>query len=234
MLAQNNRLKRRGIGMAVTALLVMMMLVFSVGCNKKDDAAGDKAQAPAAASDAGMGATQPVAQAVDPAQQELQAKVARFNQLKQELKIIQDAAMANNPDLQTQQQELQTLIQETMEKKLADADVDVERIKQLQMDLQKPDITDEKKETLSAEFREQAQAYTKIQRETLADEMITDKSNRFREGLEAAMKKENPDCGDMMEELKGLLALFQQMQQQSMAQPQAAPAPTASEAPAAE
>lgn len=219
MLARNNRLKSKNLGLVVTAMLAMMLLVFLVGCSKKEDMTESQEPAAVTATEA-----EPQA-AVSLDKQALQEKVDRFNQLKQELKTIQDAAMANNPELTAQQQELEALIKETMEKKLADSGVDIERIKQLQTDLQNPDVADTEKMAMSTEFREKAQAYQMAQQATLSDPAITEKSNKFRTDLEAAMKNENEACGDMMVELQTLLGEFQQMQiQQAMAQSQAAAA----------
>ncbi len=217
------------IGLILSILLATGMLFCLAGCGQdKDSATSGQGQTAVSPGDTGMEEAGPSPMSAGPPaantdQQQLQQKVTRFNQLKQDLKTIQDAAIEKNPDLKKQQEALQLLVQETLQENLETAGLDLENIKQMQQDLQQEDMPQNEKEQLAAEFRQKVQAYSRVQRETMTDENITEKTNAFRDGLEKAMKKENPQSGEMMEELKALLTELQQiqMQQNQQTSPQA-------------
>lgn len=220
--------KRSKSGITAIALTILLMgtLLFCLsGCGGDKDTETSKGE-PAAVAPAEIEMEEtPSAQTVSAPQQELQQKITRFNQLKGDLKTIQDTAIENTPELKEQQEALQLLVQETLQENLKEAGLDLENIKQMQQDLQQADMSEAEKEALAAEFRQKVQQYTQVQRETMADATIQEKTDAFRDGLEKAMKKENPQSGEMMEELKALIAELQQLQiqQQQVNQPQPVP-----------
>ena len=88
-----------------------------------------------------------------------QKLIQRFQALRQELSQIQEQAMAENAELKQEQQDLQAAIRKSMEFNMAEENVDVERLQELQTRLQDKELAKEEKQSLHQEFQEQINAY---------------------------------------------------------------------------
>jgi hypothetical protein len=146
--------------------------------------------------------------------------VQRFQTLRQELSQIQQKAMEENAELQKEQKDLQSAIRKSMESNLAEENVDVERLQELQAKLQDTELAKEKKQSLEQEFKEQVNAYQRARAKTARNEKIQAKQESFRESMLSAMNEVNPQADEIIQEMQAL-------QHQMKFIKQSAPSPSA-------
>jgi signal recognition particle GTPase len=130
--------------------------------------------------------------------------VQRFQTLRQELSQIQQKAMEEHTELQQEQKDLQSAIRKSMESNLAEENVDVERLQELQAKLQDSELAKKKKQSLEQEFKEQVNAYQRARAKTARNEKIQAKQEAFRESMLSAMNEVNPQADEIIQEMQAL------------------------------
>ena len=144
-----------------------------------------------------------------------QKMVQRYKSLQEDLAKIQQQAMEDNEDLKQEQQDLQSMIRESMESNMAAEDVDVERLQELQAKLQGQgqELAQDEKQSLEKEYKEQVNAYQRARAKTARDKEVQQKQEAFREDMLAAMKKVDPETEKIIQELQGIQHQMQYIKQ---------------------
>lgn len=134
--------------------------------------------------------------------QEAQQKLMEMRDLQKKQQKIQKEVLENNPELKKQEEELRQIVQETLDKHLAEENVDIDRLQELQAKLQGgQDLGEEKKAELENEFRQKVGKFRKAREKALNDPEITEK----REALIKGIEEKSPEAvkiGQKLEELQ--------------------------------
>lgn len=145
---------------------------------------------------------------------QVQQTLMRMQQLQQQLSDIQQKVIASNPGLKKAQEAFHALITTTFQEKLDAADVDVERLKalqaQLQQDQEQNTLSAEKKAALQEEFKSQAMKYQNARRQAMTDETVQQEKTVLAADMKAAMIKADPRAEEIISELESLQAGLQQ------------------------
>lgn len=130
-----------------------------------------------------------------------------MQEVQQRLSQIQQRAFENNPELQTQAQELEDLFMRTMENAGYDPEGGLNRLQDIQARMQDEGVTDQERQNMLEEAQQIQMELQEGQQVAMQEEAVIDAQARFEEDLMDAMRAEDPETDD-------LLARFEQMQQQ--------------------
>jgi chromosome segregation ATPase len=195
-------------GKAVTASL------FSAALMVAGPVAAQQAQGPEG------GAPQPK-QKGDPELRNAQKKV---RDLRQQLGKIQQKAMENNPELKQKRSELQELMKSKVKEQVDGADQKMARLKEIRQKLRNnKDIPKGERQKLMKEFQSTAQAFQQAQQKAMKDPEVQKAQKAFREDMRAAMKKEDPNTDQLIQDLQQARKDFRQKLQDRFSGQGAAP-----------
>jgi len=138
-----------------------------------------------------------------------QQDIQRMNELQGKLMALQQQVIKDTPELQQEQEALRDLITSKLEQNLAENNVDVDRIRELQTQLQSQDLAEEKKAELLEEFRTKAQQYNQARATAMNDAEIQEKYQAYVEHLKAEMEKADPTMPETTKEIEDLQSSLQ-------------------------
>ncbi len=143
------------------------------------------------------------------AQQQAQAEI---QELQQRLMQIQQQAVENNPQLQDQAEELESLVMRTMEDAGFDPEGGIARLEQIQADFQDESISDEERQGMMQEAQEIQADLQQGQQMALQDQEVIEAQEAFEENLMDAMRAEDPDTDELLARFEELRADMEQQQ----------------------
>jgi len=149
--------------------------------------------------------------------QELKQAQKKIQKLRQEINDLQDKALENNPDLKQKREDLKALVKEKMRAEGATPDEDIDRMKELRGKLQdNPDMKKGERQELMKEFRGTAQGFKQAQQKAMQDSEVQKKREQFQNDLQEAMKQEDPQAEQKLNELKEAQKAFREKLSSSM------------------
>lgn len=131
-----------------------------------------------------------------------QKLIQRFQSLQEELSEIQQQAMEENKELEQEQQDLQAMIRQNMESNMADENVDVQRLQELQTKLQDKELEEAQKASLEQEYKKQINAYQRARAKTARDKDVQQEQEAFRDSMLSAMNEVDPKTDKIIQELQ--------------------------------
>lgn len=143
---------------------------------------------------------------------QMQAQM-EMQQLQQRLVEIQEQAFENNPQLQEQAEDLETLFIDTMVDAGYDPEGGLDRLREIQGEMQSEETSDEQRQSLMQEAQGIQMELQEGQQVAMQEQAIIDAQSDFEEDLMDAMRAEDPETDD-------LIARFEQMQQEMQPQMQ--------------
>lgn len=149
-------------------------------------------------------------------QQVMQKKMQRMKKIGERLQAVQEETLQENPKLKKKQEELDALVQDTMDQNMADKGISMEGLKSLQSELQSEDLSSEEKQQLQSTWQEKVQSYQQARMKTMRNETVQKKQEDFREDMIAAMEKKEPETKSMLQELEQLQQQMRAMRQGMM------------------
>ncbi len=151
-------------------------------------------------------------------QQVMQQKIQRMQEIGKKLQSVQKETLQDNPELQKERDELDSLVQDTMDQNMEKHNVSKKGLKSLQSKMQGKDMAPGQKKELRNQWQEKISSYRQARTETMSNEQIQEKQEAFREDMIKAMEKKEPKTKEMIQELESLQQEMQAMQQQMMQQ----------------
>ncbi len=217
MIFYHNLSRRGGFTVLVAAFVLLGMMVFPA-CSKNQEenltkpakkaVSGKQEAAATDASQAEKTASQsqpsPAVSTSQGLSQERQQKITRIRDLQGKLKDLQQKVLDNNPGLKDQQNKLRNTINEKLQNKLAEKNIDIERIKTLQTQLQSQEVTQEEKQKLLQEFQTKAQAYNQARTEAMNDSEVQKLYKDYVEDLQKKMREVEPKAPEWIAEIENL------------------------------
>ena len=149
-------------------------------------------------------------------QQAMQKKMQRMKKIGERLQAVQEETLQENPKLKKKQEELDALVQDTMDQNMADKGISMEGLKSLQSELQSKDLSSEEKQQLQSTWQEKVQSYQQARMKTMRNETVQNKQEDFREDMISAMEKKEPETKSMLQELEQLQQQMRAMRQGMM------------------
>ncbi|MFP4446281.1 MAG: hypothetical protein ACLFPD_08560 [Desulfosudaceae bacterium] len=213
---------RRQVVLALLIVLAGLGLMLTPACSGNN---GEEASRPGKAVSSGQpGAAEQEMEASAAGEEEAtqrQQDIERMNELQEELMALQQQVIKDTPELQQEQEVLRDLITSKLEQNLDENNVDVDRIQELQTQLQSEDLDEEKKAELLEEFRTKAQQYNQARATAMNDAEVQEKYQAYVEHLKAKMEKADPTMPETTKEIEALQSKLQpQQSQQQPPQPQ--------------
>jgi hypothetical protein len=138
-----------------------------------------------------------------------------FMQLQQKLASIQQQAIKTHPELQKQQEELEALVTSKMTAAGLDASGEMEAINAIETQLRNPDTPDSERQKLMPEYQQRAKAFRDAQMQVLKDPEVEKARTALVDATTAAMKQEDPQVEQLLEQLKQKQAEMQKLIQQA-------------------
>ncbi len=121
-------------------------------------------------------------------------------QLHQRLEEIQQAALANNPQLEQQAQELGTLMVATMEEQGFQPQQSIDRIHEIQTALQSEQLPPEERMQLMEEAQTEYLMLEQAQAAAMEQPKVQEAHERFQEEVVEAMQQEDPATEEIIAE----------------------------------
>ncbi len=149
------------------------------------------------------------------AQQQGQEEI---QQLQQRLIQIQQQAVENNPELQDQAEELESMVRSTMEDAGFDPDGAIARLEQIQAEFEAEGTTDDQRQAMMEEAQEIQMDLQQGQQMALQDEQVIAAQQNFEDNLMDAMRAEDPDTDELLARFDELRSQMEQQFQQQQPQ----------------
>ncbi|MEF8793643.1 hypothetical protein [Thiohalorhabdus sp.] len=141
---------------------------------------------------------------------ELRQAQQKVRDLRQELGNLQEKTLKNNPELKQQRDDLQAMMEKKVKGRVENADQKMERLKELRQKLQgNKDMPKEKRQKMMQEFQQTAQGFQKAQQQAMQDPEIQGNRKQFQQDLRAAMKQEDPQAEQLIQDLEQAQKEFQ-------------------------
>lgn len=141
-----------------------------------------------------------------PTQQQQQARqlLQKLRQKTVKLQKIHAQTLKNNPELQQQQQELMSMVQDAIEAQGYDIEAGKERVKNMTQKLQSGDLSKEERKALMQDFAAERRSLAKARAAALQQPEIQEASKQLQQDTLAAMKAENENVETLMQEMQQL------------------------------
>ena len=152
-----------------------------------------------------------------PGPQDEQMQAARqvhtdYIELQQRLEMIQQRAMKAHPELQKQEQDLQALIMSKMTGSTGvNAKQEMAAINEIEQKLDNKDTPESERQKLIPEYQKRAKAFRDAQMQAAQDPEVQQAWTALMNATTAAMKQEDPQTGQLMEQLKQKQAELQKL-----------------------
>jgi len=136
------------------------------------------------------------------ARKEIQEAQKRVRDLQQQVGEIRESALKSNPELEQQRGDLRDLMKEKMKAEGHKPDEKLSRLKELRTQLQEgDDLSQQEQQELRGEYQKVMQSFRQAQQKTLKDPEVQKAREQFSQDLQAAMKEEDPQAEELMQEL---------------------------------
>jgi len=132
--------------------------------------------------------------------------------LQKKLADIQQRALAANPELEQQRLALEKLVLQTLENQGVSPKEDTERLKMLQQQANEPGLEEAERREIASEFESIRQRLQKAQQGVMQSESVQQAQQEFRNDLLLAMRAENDQTMQWIEELQQAITQLQQEQ----------------------
>jgi hypothetical protein len=151
-----------------------------------------------------VSAAQPARDGEGPAaeQQDPQALLQQMDEIQQQLLQIQEEAMAQDPMLQEQAEALQQNMLEAMRAEGFEPMRSINRIRQLERQLQSEGVEADRRAGVVAEVREEQRRLMMAEQAALQHADVQQARDQFMEALLQAMREENARTDELMASLK--------------------------------
>ncbi len=126
---------------------------------------------------------------------------SRALELQEEIAAMRNHAFDNNPELDILLKELVITTHTIMTENLEREEVDLDRLQNIEEQLQDPEISSERRQQLKQEKEKAFLGYKKAEMRTEQNETLRELREEFYTKLLAAAKKENPDAEKLLNEL---------------------------------
>lgn len=130
------------------------------------------------------------------------ALLREMEEVQQELLQIQESVMAHNPELQAQAQALQELMLQTMQAEGYEPIQSLDRMEQLERQLQDDETDPAELSGLAAELRSEQQRLMQAEQAALANPKVQRARDQFMEALLQAMREQEPRTDELIAELQ--------------------------------
>ncbi|MGM0418233.1 MAG: hypothetical protein ACQEQS_05885 [Thermodesulfobacteriota bacterium] len=127
---------------------------------------------------------------------------SEYKSLNEKINKIQTPVIENNEKLQKELNDVQNLFSEIWEKNASDENVDMEKLKTLKGKLQDNDLSEDKKQSVMEDYRNEAQKFQKAKDKTMNNQKIQKKQNVLSEKIKTATIEENPDAEKIYSKLE--------------------------------
>jgi chromosome segregation ATPase len=151
--------------------------------------------------------------------QQIKSLQEQGQQIQQRIGGIQQQTITENPERKKRGEELDQKTMAAMEAKGYNPKATMEKMKELQVEYQKPDTSDERKQELQQAFQSKRAELQKAQQSIAGNQELIDGRNQLQQDLMAAMEKTEPELPKLLEQLNQLRSQMQQIMA-SAAQPQ--------------
>lgn len=142
---------------------------------------------------------------------ELRNAQKKVRDLRQKLGKLQQKAMENNPDLKQQRSDLQALMKKKVKAQVDGADQKMARLKEIRQKLRgNKDIPKGERQKLMKEFQQTAQSFQQAQQKAMKDPEVQKAQKQFRSDMRAAMKEEDPNADQLIQDLQQARKEFRQ------------------------
>lgn len=156
-------------------------------------------------------AAQEATTAQDDSNQAARKLHSEYLELQNRVNLIEEKTMEAHPELQKQQQAFLELMIAKMSSTGASAKDDLARIEQLEQKLRSEDTPDAERQALMAEYQEKARAFRVAQMQVLKDPEVQQAQGALMHAKLAAMKEEDPQTEQLMEQLQQKHQQIQQL-----------------------
>lgn len=116
-----------------------------------------------------------------------------YKSLHQEIQKLESPVIQGNIELQGLVEKVNNLINEKWDKYAKDFNVDMNKLKTLEEKIQNKDITQEEKQKLMGEYKDQSHRFYKAKQATLANEKVAASQKELSEKIKEETIKSNPD-----------------------------------------
>jgi hypothetical protein len=156
-----------------------------------------------------------------PAQlQELQQLQQEMQTLGQQLDAIQQAALQANPELQNQQEQYRKKLTNAMQEQGADPEPVLERMGDIQEQLQDEELDKEKRQQLINTYREKDMRLQRARQEAMQNEEVRKAAEDLSEATLTAMREQDPKTEELLQELEQLQQRMQKLISEARAEGQ--------------
>lgn len=146
---------------------------------------------------------------------ELRSAQQKVRDLRQKIGEIQQKAMENSPELQQQRKDLRALVKEKFKAQVDGADKKMARLKEIRKKLQgDEELPKEERQKLMKEYQQIAGPFQKAQRQVMQDPEVKQARDKFKADMRAAMKEEDPNTEQLIQDLQQAQKEFQQKLQE--------------------
>jgi hypothetical protein len=144
--------------------------------------------------------------------QAVQKLYGEYMELRQRLAAIQQKAVKAHPELQKQGQDLQALMMSKMSSSTGvDAKDEMAAINEIEQKLRNKDTPDSERQKLMSEYQKRAEAFRKAQMQVMQDPEVQKAQAALMEATTAAMKQQDPQTEELMEQVKQKQAQLQKL-----------------------
>lgn len=133
-----------------------------------------------------------------------QGKREELRELQQSLSEIRETAMAENPELQQQQDKLQTQVMSRMRDQGIEPRKSIRRLQDITRELRSGDVAEEDQAALMTEYQETREEVLAARRDALDDEGVREAQENLQDDLVEAMSEQDPAVPEMIERFEVL------------------------------
>ena len=156
-------------------------------------------------------------------QQEAQQLMQQYRQKASRLQQIHKETIEANPELATQQEEFEKKVRQAVEDEGYDVEQGQQRVQELAQKMQSGDLDQSERKAVMQDFQAERQEMTQARNKVMQKPEIQSAGQQLQEDTLAAMKKQNSNTQDLLDEMDSLRSELQsKMPQQQSGQ---APAP---------
>jgi|GEM_PF-6649457 len=140
---------------------------------------------------------------------------SEYKSLNQKINKIQGPVIENNEKLQKDLTEIQNLFSQIWEKNASNENLDMEKLKNLKGKLQDENLSEDKKQSLMQEYRDEAHKFQKAKDKTMNNQKIQKKQDILSEKIKTATIEANPEAEKIysqLEEIENKLKTIQNSQ----------------------
>lgn len=140
----------------------------------------------------------------------------RIQSLNRQLQQIQQQAFAENPELATQRDALQDLLDERMREDGFDAEASRARMESIVQDMENAELSERERMELGRQFRQEQTQMQQAQSQVMRDEDVQQRIEGMNEALISAMRESDAETDALIEQLDSAQQEYQSLMQNAM------------------